>query len=566
LDLTNLLIYAYSVPMLTREQIQNTLIERLFWHTSERDESKVAQHLFCQKEMDTVYTLDEATLFDFFFHYLREIDVFSLLEELDPETQKRENIPFLQFVLVYLMRVIGSIPKMEPVWELLLTDELLMGLCGFNAYQVKNGSCERGSKLRKTPLPEVRGALCVDTLANQIVKITPRRLENFFNRCIQRLAQARVFPKYIHAACDTTLYETTDQYEGCGSVLRERKVKARGYRKAGELKEVKVWLYGWKIWAIYELLTGIPLAIKIDTIEKPDNLHILAVLEQAKENVKETSVIRSLVVDRAFLDGKSLYDIDQQGIEFVIPLKSNMGATKDARALALFREGSGCIEKSREVTVRHGYGKNKCEEKVVTTLVGVPGLMSCDWFNPEGSEANTTKKDYEPIPLNAVVVKTWDNQTPPEDKQVVFVTNGEVKDPFVAFDRYDDRSLIENNLFRETKQDWYLEDPPKKTREAVFVQVYMVMAMKALTKAFLMWQEEQARLDALGKETSWEMYRRKLKMLNRNKLIVFVETYFGIFLSHEVMMLADVPVHKTAKELGVTRTSIYTKYTGLPPP
>jgi hypothetical protein len=552
--------------MLTREQMQERLMERLFWHTAERDDAKVANHLYGRKEMDTVYTLDEATLFDFFFHYLREIEVFPLLEELDPETQQRENIPFLQFVLVYLMRVIGSIPKMEPVWELLLTDELLMGLCGFNAYQVKNGNCERGTKLRKTPRPEVRGALCVDTLANQIVKITPRRLEHFFNHCIERLAQGRVFPKNIHAACDTTLYETTDQYEGCGSVFRERKVKARGYRKAGELKEVKVWLYGWKLWAIYEVQTGIPLAIKIDTIEKPDNLHVLAVLEQAKENVKGSSVIRSLVVDRAFLDGKSLYAIDQQGMEFVIPLKSNMGATKDARALAQIREDSGCIEKSREVTVTHGYGKNKFEEKVVTTLVGVPGLMSCDWFNPEGSEANTTKKDYEPIPLNAVVVKTWDNQTPPVDKQVVMVTNREVKDPFVAFDRYDDRSLMENNLFRETKQNWYLEDPPKKTRAGVFVQVYMVMAMRALTKAFLMWQEEQARLDALGQETTWEMYRRKLKMLNRNKLIVFVENNFGIFLSHEVIMLVDVPVHKTAKELGVTRGSIYTKYTGLAPP
>ena len=552
--------------MLTREQMQNNLIQRLFWHTSERDESKVADYLFCRKEMDTVYTLDEATLFDFFFHYLREIEVFPLLEELDPETQKRENIPFLQFILVYLMKVIGSIPKMEPVWELLLTDELLMGLCGFNAYQVKNGSCERGTKLRKTPMPEVRGALCVDTLANQIVKITPRRLENFFNTCIQRLVRARVFPKYIHGACDTTLYETTDQFEGCGSVVRKRKVKARGYRKSGELKEVKVRLYGWKVWAIYEVQTGIPLAIKIDTIEKPDNLHVLAVLEQAKENVKETSVIRSLVVDRAFLDGKSLYAIDQQGIEFVIPLKSNMEATRDARALALAQEGSASMEKTREVTVRHGYGKNKVEEKVLTTLVGVPGLLSCDWFNPEGSEANTTKKDYEPIPLNAVVVKTWNNQTPPVDKQVVFVTNREVKDPFVAFDLYDDRSLMENNLFRETKQDWHLEEPPQKTREGVYVQVYMVMAMKALTKSFLMWQEEQARLDALGKETTWEMYRRKLKMLNRNKLIVFVEAYFGIFLSHEVIMLLDVPVHKTAKELGVTRTSIYTKYTGLSPP
>ena len=55
-------------------------------------------------------------------------------------------------------------------------------------------------------------------------------------------------------------------------------------------------------------------------------------------------------------------------------------------------------------------------------------------------------------------------------------------------------------------------------------------------------------------------------MLNRNKLIVFIESYFGIFLSHEVIMLGDVPVHKTAKELGGTRSSIYTKYTGLSPP
>ena len=552
--------------MCTREQMQNTLIERLFWHTAERDDSKVAHHLFCRKEMDTVYTLDEATLFDFFFHYLREIDVFPLLEDLDPQTREREHIPFLQFVLIYLMRVIGSIPKMEPVWELLLTDELLMGLCGFNAYQVKGGSCERGTKLRKTPMPEVRGAVCVDTLAKQIVQITPRRLEHFFNSCIQKLAKGRVFPKYIHGACDTTLYETTDHFEGCGSVVRKRKVKARGYRKSGELKEVNVTLYGWKVWAIYEVQTGIPLAIKIDTIEKPDNLHVLGVLEQAKDNVKESSVIRSLVLDRGFLDGKSLYAIDQQGIEFVIPLKSNMEATRDARSLALAQESSTCIENTREVTVTHGYGKNKFDEKVLTTLVGVPGLLSCDWFNPEGSQTNTAKKDYEPIPLNAVVVKTWNNQTPPVDKQVVFVTNGEVKDPFVAFDRYDERSLMENNLFRETKQDWYLEEPPKKTREGVFVQVYMVMAMKALTKAFLMWQQEQARLHELGKETSWEMYRRRLKMLNRNKLIVFVEAYFGIFLSHEVIMLVGVPVHKTAKELGVTRSSIYTKYTGLSPP
>ena len=57
----------------------------------------------------------------------------------------------------------------------------------------------------------------------------------------------------------------------------------------------------------------------------------------------------------------------------------------------------------------------------------------------------------------------------------------------------------------------------------------MTMALKALTTAFLKWQEEQLKLVALGKQSTWEMYRRKLKVLNRNKLIVFVGQHFGIF-------------------------------------
>ena len=545
--------------MTSRDQLQETPCNRLFWHTAERDDAKVADHLFHRREMDVVYAMDEATLFDSFFNYLQEIKVFPHLEQLDPQKQRRKNVPFFQIVLVFLMKVVGSIKTIDEISDLLLTEELLMSMCGFNAHQVKAGSCDRGTKLRKTPMPETRGSLCVDTVANHIVTITPRRIENFFNRSIQQLAKQGIFPKKIHAACDCTLYETTSKFKGCGSVTHKRKVKARGYRKVGELKEVLVTLYGWKVWAIYEIKTGIPLAIKIDTIEKPDNLHVLAVLEQAKENVKVSSIIDSLVIDRGFLDGKVLYEIDRQGIEFVIPLKRNMEAAKDARQLALDSESFPPV--TREVEVVHGYGKNKYTEKVFTILVGVPDLLTCDWFNPEGSKANTAKKDYEPIPLNAVVVKTWDNKTPPLEKQVVFVTNIDVKDPFIAFDRYDDRSLMENKLFREVKQNWHFEHPPKKTKEGVYLQTYMTMGMKALTTAFLKWQEEQLQLEALGKHSTWKMYRRKLKVLNRNKLIVFVDQHFGIFPSHEVFMLANVPVHDIAKELNITRDQVYAKYT-----
>jgi hypothetical protein len=120
---------------------------------------------------------------------------------------------------------------------------------------------------------------------------------------------------------------------------------------------------------------------------------------------------------------------------------------------------------------------------------------------------------------------------------------------------------MENKLFREVKQNWHFQHPPKKTKEGVYVQAYMTMALRALTSAFLKWQEEQLHLVSLGKHSTWEMYRRKLKVLNRNKLIVFVDQHFGIFLSHEVFMLANVPVHDIAKELNITREQVYNKYT-----
>ncbi|MBW2344113.1 MAG: hypothetical protein JRF53_08890 [Deltaproteobacteria bacterium] len=71
-------------------------------------------------------------------------------------------------------------------------------------------------------------------------------------------------------------------------------------------------------------------------------------------------------------------------------------------------------------------------------------------------------------------------------------------------------------------------------------------------------------LVALGQYSTWQMYRRKLKVLNRNKLIVFLDQYFGIFPSHEVFMLANVPVHDIAKELNITREQVYAKYTDQP--
>jgi len=114
--LTNLSVSVYAVPMISREQMQNTLVERLFWHT--RNETMLRWPIiFTIVKKWTPFIPGRSDAVRFLLSLLARDRSLSSFRRARPETQKRENIPFLQFVLVYLMRVIGSIPKMEPVWD-----------------------------------------------------------------------------------------------------------------------------------------------------------------------------------------------------------------------------------------------------------------------------------------------------------------------------------------------------------------------------------------------------------------------------------------------------------------
>ncbi len=67
--------------------------------------------------------------------------------------------------------------------------------------------------------------------------------------------------------------------------------------------------------------------------------------------------------------------------------------------------------------------------------------------------------------LNAVVVEKWRNQSPSSTGPRVYLTNAPVDNPWLIVNRYDDRSWIENGLFRHSKQFWHLTRWfPKKSR------------------------------------------------------------------------------------------------------
>lgn len=96
-----------------------------------------------------------------------------------------------------------------------------------------------------------------------------------FNGAIRCLTKQGVFPKHIDVALDTTDDEATSTYKtdtggDVPSVTREKRPDVRANKHA---RKVKATVFGWKIWIVFEPVSQIPLAIKIDGINVADNEH-----------------------------------------------------------------------------------------------------------------------------------------------------------------------------------------------------------------------------------------------------------------------------------------------------
>jgi hypothetical protein len=89
-----------------------------------------------------------------------------------------------------------------------------MRLVGFNAPQVRQGVCQRGTAPRQGP--RITGPIGSDTLADHIVKLNVRDLEALFNGVIRALAKAGVFAAKVTGIVDATDWETPAGDEGCG--------------------------------------------------------------------------------------------------------------------------------------------------------------------------------------------------------------------------------------------------------------------------------------------------------------------------------------------------------------
>jgi len=551
--------------------LQTRLAELSSWQTATRDDAQVASALHETRTMDQVYPLSEAAFFDELFHYLREIGAWELLEDLDPKNREGALYPFLKFVLVTIMRCVGGVQSMLATRDVLLTDEALMGVLGFNAAQVRDGSNDRGLSRRTKPV-EIRGAFSYETVADNIVAVGKDKLVAMFNGVVRCLAKQGIFPKRIDALLDATDDEATPGYETddgkeVPSVTREKRPDVRANRPA---KKTKVTVFGWKVWVVWEPVSRIPLAIAIDGINVADNEHAYEVVAQSRKNVEGYATIRSVALDRGFLDGNLLSKIDGEGAIVYLPAKSNLTITTDAREIARRAEAlaaqgralDGTTYKERVEKVQRGAGKNATVEERKTVVVGIRELP-CDWWREGGSSSAATSKSFEPKLLNATVVLRWDGAPADAEKEVVFLTTDPANDPFVAFDAYDDRSLIENTCNREAKESWFLEHHPKRSEAGMRVHAYFVFMCMGLVSAFRCYKEQALEAELTGEDTGIARFRRQLALKNRDKVVVFCGEHFGIFRNFEFALLLGATVRDRAL-MGESQRTVLQRYGALP--
>lgn len=539
------------------------IAQRLTWCISYRDQAGIAGELAGGKDISEVYGLGEAGLFDEFFYFLDELHIMDLFKGLEPGTGRRtSNVSFAAVILIYLMRIVAGLCFFWHIHPVILRSQALMRLVGFNGTQVRNGTSQRGRKKESSSSCEeddIRGPLCPDSIAKYIQAISADALERFFNGVIRILAAKGFFPRHIHAVLDSSEIESTELCEGCGKVAKEKPPLLR--LRKGRIKKVVEKVFGFKIWAVWDPASGFPLAVHFDTIEKNDTLYAREVIEKAVKNISPHAQMASIAFDRGFTDGSLLWWIaDTLKIPFYIPAKKNMSVYADA--LCLVPQG---ISQSREKKRTTGRGKNKQIHTDYWRVVGIEALTSAGFYGEMGSGSHENRADFHSNPINAVVVldDPYKVNNPGSDAMVI-LTNASVEKPLSAYDRYDARSTIENGLFREAKQGWFIERAAKNSASAFRSHVYLTLITMALTTAFRTWMDIQDKREDDGEETGIRRFRQKVKQENGSKLIIFDQGRYAIFDAYEVFILCGRNVlMPTGVVEKITKRDILLKYGAL---
>ena len=442
--------------------------------------------------------LDELFVFLFELGYFKGFDFKS-------EGYQRIMIPMAKLLLLYELKALLGVESMNQTPELLFKDVALLKIIGFTAQEIKEGFSKRGDGKHIGPMHQ-------DTLADCINRLSPAEVENLLNASIKLLINKKFLGSSTFIL-DASDLETTEKYENCGSVTRkEKKVD-----KKGQIHEIEVTVYGWKVLVLYEHKSHIIVAVKVVHINEHESKYTLELVEKAKENLGEKAKMKLLLIDRGFLDGETLWKLKfTEKIDFIIPSKSNMAITTDVRDLLKISDSASHFS-SGELEV-----------------FGISGVNTWDCYTSEENYKCKNRKDFKPSKLNVAAVRHFDKMNYSAGEEKIFLTSLPVKNPEKIIEHYKNRFSIEISVFRESKQGWCLKKFPMKTENAVINHVMLTFIMFNGVNAF---RSKRGQKFANSGIKRWRLKHAR----SIHQVVVFAGDYYGIFDIEEVMMLCRHP-------------------------
>lgn len=477
----------------------------LTWKGYHRNREEVLKRL--KKGNYEAITGNNQGLMDRFFAFMHTLGFLDLVEKVKGEGYQRIMIPIAKLLLTYQAKVLLGISSMNKVPDLLLNEIGILKLIGFTARQIKGGYCERGKG-------EHIGPFHRDTLADCLKRLSSEEVEKLLNSTIRLLAKSGFLQKKLRVALDSTDLETTEKYEGVGKKRKEKKVKG---------KKVMVTVYGWKLIIIQDLKSRMILAAKVVKINRHETNYLRELINQARQNLEGTGIkIKQVVCDRGFLDGGDQWWLEEQGMKFIVPAKSNMQVAQDAQGFRNQKPDGKYLFR---------------EEGEGITAYGIRELKTFDQYgDKKHRDKNRYSKDFEANPINACVVTKWDGREYGPGKEKVFLTNLDVNEPLRIIGYYGERSQIENQGFRELKQGWQINEFPNKAKRAVFAHILLTLIVFNLANGF-----RTDRGCSLADKGIRRFRYQEMKGASIHKLVVFAGKWYAIIDVEELMILLGKP-------------------------
>jgi len=473
-----------------------------------RNQKEVAQRL-----IDGEVTMISSASWGFverFLVFLNTLGFFELIR-VDGVRFYRQMIDIGLLIMTYEIKVLLGIASMNQVGERLFKDVALMRLIGYTSDQLLSGFCHRGRAESDKPIHK-------NTLGDAVEKLTPEELDLIFNEALKRLAEHGFFERSGGVfALDSTDLPSTERYEGAGRRTKIIKKKTRDK----QVVEIEETVHGFKLCALYEMQSRLVVAVKITPIQQHDSTFTLDLVQQARDNLGNDS-IDILIADRGFLDGEDLWTLKHVwGIDFIVPAKTNMRVTAEARSFAQTPADGD------SVFVAHRAGDEQQRGEV--QLRGIRSLRAYDQYGDAQHQKQIDTRRFKPNPINALLIQSWNGRIPKEE--TVFLTSLPIVDPLWVLDTYGLRTLIENCLFRELKQGWNLLAFPKKTQDAVRGHVYLTLLVFNLSNAYR---------THTGQDLTAQGIRRQRRDWHQaNQVFVFAGEYYAIFDLEELLIFLD---------------------------